>query len=53
MKYPPTFDWSIVLELRKTYAFRTRALPVHTVGAHGHGTFREWADWLRTNFARR
>ena len=53
MKYPPTFDWSVVHVLRKTYDFRTRALPVHTVGAHTHGTFREWADWLQSNFARR
>lgn len=20
---------------------------VHTVGEHGHGSFREWSDWLR------
>lgn len=21
---------------------------VHTVGEHGHGSFREWSEWLRT-----
>lgn len=47
MKYPATFDWSILVDLRKTYVRKTDPLPVHTVGVHGFDTFRAWSNWLK------
>lgn len=44
---------TIIAILRGRRLDRTAVTGYHTVGGHAHATFKEWSDWLRTQYLSR